>query len=227
VIHLYALTAEPPASVGLVGVDGAPVTTLAAGALVGVTSEHRSAPEVTADNALAHAAVVAAVADQVPTLPVRFGTHHRDHAALREALAETEDELLATLARIGHAVEYVVRAGAGPAASQASAPAPADDSVGQRQGPGRRYLEERLAEQHAAEAAEAAARARVAAATAGLDTLAIAIAERVGRSGPERCFLVDRDATAAFAAAAAAATEDGLVVGGPWPPFTFAAEVTR
>jgi hypothetical protein len=107
-------------------------------------------------------------------------------------------------------------------------PTRADDDDGRSRGPGRRYLEERLAEQHAAEAADAAARARVGAATAGLDTIAIAVAERVGRSGPERCFLVDREATDAFAeAAAAAAAEGGLVVGGPWPPFTFAAEVTR
>jgi hypothetical protein len=223
VIHLYALTAGPPPPVDVAGIDGAPLSTVDAGALLAVASEHAAAPPATASNALAHATVIAAVGEMVPSLPIRFGAHHRDHAAVRSALAETEDLLLATLARVGHAVEYVVRAEPAPTVA---APVPA--TTGEDEGRGRRYLEERLAEQRAAGAAEAAVRDRVAAATTGLEPLATEVTERLGRAGPERCFLVDRGTRAAFEAAAATATAAAdLVLGGPWPPFTFAAEVTR
>jgi hypothetical protein len=223
VIHLYAVTGGPPPLVDVPGIDGAPVSTVDAGALLAVASEHTAAPPATPANALVHATVIAAVGERTPSLPVRFGAHHRDPAAVRAALAEAEDVLLATLARVGHAVEYVVRAEPAPTTG-APVPTPADEGEGR----GRRYLEERLAEQRAAGAAAAALRERVVAATSRLDGLATEVTERLGRSGPERCFLVDRRASAAFEAAAAAATaDDDLVLGGPWPPFTFAAEVTR
>jgi hypothetical protein len=223
VIHLYAVTAAPPPPVGVAGIDGVALSTVDAGALLAVASEHAAAPPATASNALAHATVIAAVGEQVPSVPVRFGAQHRDQAAVRSALTETEDLLLATLARVGNAVEYVVRAEATPATGD-PVPTPVDEGEGR----GRRYLEERLAEQRAARAAEDAVRERVAAATTGLEGLAIEISERLGRAGPERCFLVDRSARDAFEAAASAATADpDLVLGGPWPPFTFAAEVTR
>jgi hypothetical protein len=224
VIHLYAVTAELPPAVDVRGIDGADLSTVDAGALLAVASEHATAPTADAANALAHATVIAAVGDQVPSLPVRFGAHHRDHAAVRAALAETEDLLLATLARVGHAVEYVVRTEPTPATgAPVSTPTGGGD-----EGRGRRYLEERLAEQRAATAAADAVRERVAVATAALEALAIEVTERLGRSGPERCFLVDRSTHETFETAAAAATADSdLVLGGPWPPFTFAAEVTR
>jgi hypothetical protein len=223
VIHLYAVTAGPPPPLDVPGIDGVALSTVDADTLSAVASEHAAAPRATASNALAHASVIAAVGDRVPSLPVRFGAHHRDQAAVRSALAETEDVLLATLARVGHAVEYVVRAESAPVIGR-TVQTPAAEGEGQ----GRRYLEERLAEQRAAGAAADAVRERVAVATTSLEGLAIEVTERRGRAGPERCFLVDRSASDAFETAAAVATADlDLVVGGPWPPFTFAAEVTR
>jgi hypothetical protein len=225
VIHLYALTATPPTELLATGVDDAPPVVHAAGALHAVVTEHERSPATTAANALAHARLVADVADRTGCLPVRFGTHHLDVAALRAALVDVETAALAALTEVGDGVEFVVRAG--PAAPSRPAPPElaADDT---EVPPGRRYLESRLAEQRAAEASAVAIRERLAAATDPLVPLARSVTERVGRHGPERCFLVPRGDAAPFETEARAVTTGtDLVLGGPWPPFTFAEEALR
>jgi hypothetical protein len=230
VIHLYAVTATPPTELLTTGVEDAPPAVHAAGALHAVVSEHDRAPATTAANALAHARVVADVADRTPCLPVRFGTHHLDVAALRTALTEVESAALAALVEVGDGVEFVVRTDpAAPADPAPTDPVPAEPASDDAEvPPGRRYLESRLAEQRAAEASAAAVRERLAAATDPLVPLARSVTERVGRHGPERCFLVPRPEVERFEIEARAVTTRAeLVLGGPWPPFTFAEEALR
>jgi hypothetical protein len=223
VIHLYAVTLDAPHDLDVTGIERRPVTTVRCGDLYAVVSEHERAPATTEANALAHASVVGAAAARQAALPVRFGIDHVDLAALQQALADAASELRATIARIGDAVEFVVRAAA-PLPAPTPVTVPADD-VPQR---GRSYLEARLADQRAA----AAARARVAAdletATDPLAALARTTITIEGHGGPERCFLVARSAADGFAAAGASLVEarDDLVFGGPWPPYTFAQDAT-
>jgi hypothetical protein len=221
VIHLYAVTADAPPALDVLGIDGVPLHHPACGALHATISEHPRAPTVSADSATAHAAVVAAVAEQVPAVPIRFGVDHTDVGSLQEALAEVERSLLDTLARIGDGVEFVVRATAAPPPAP-QVTIPANGTVAR----GRTYLEERLRERHALRDTHERIAADLATVTAPLIDRALDTADRVGHAGPERCFLVPRAQAPRFAAAAGEALDgrDDLLVGGPWPPYTFAGE---
>jgi hypothetical protein len=216
VIHLYTLSGSAP-TVAVAGVDGEPVEVVAAGGLYATISHHATAPTTSAEAALAHAAVVATVSDEVGALPVRYGTHHRDLAALRTALAAHEPALVAQLHRVGDAVEFLV----GPAETPAplSTPVPSPGAVRT----GRAYLEGRLAAQHERDRLRRATIERIVTATAPVTTLAIETLDVDGRRGPERCFLVPRTEAGRFADAARAAlrSEPTLHLGGPWPPYTF------
>jgi hypothetical protein len=214
VIHLYALSSAAP-STPVTGLDGAPITHPACGSLVASVSEHPRAPEPTRERALAHAAAISAVADQVPTLPVRFGVVHTGLDPLRRTLADHEEDLLGALDRVGGCVEFVVRGAPPPQAPPPRPPLPDEG--------GRAYMQRRLTEDRAARERDAATAAVVTVATDPLRDLARQVLDRTGASGPERCFLVDRVQVAAFAAAAGEllAERDDLVLGGPWPPFSF------
>ncbi len=221
-IHLYALTARPSSHGEVTGIDGQPVASVDCGSLQATVSEHARAPSSSRDAALAHAAVVAAVAERGPTLPVRFGTDHPDRDSLRTSVAASADALVAALERVRNGVEFVLRPVAPPVPAVEPAASTASSSGA---GGGRAYLEQRLADEQAARTAHEREVRRLQDATAaGLEDRAMAIAERTGRFGPERCFLVSRDDAEGFAAAAVAALADheGIALGGPWPPYTFA-----
>jgi hypothetical protein len=222
VIHLYAVTAIAPTPPDVRGIDDAPLRHPACGALHATISEHPHAPAASAASATAHAAVVAAVAEQLPTVPIRFGVDHSDAASLRRSLAEAEHTLLRTLERVGDAVEFVIRSRAAP-----PPPSPVvipDDGTDAR---GRTYLQDRLRAQQEARTAEERLRTELAAATAPLAEHASETTDRVGRAGPERCFLVARAQTSRFAEAADELLDgrDELLLVGPWPPYTFVGDV--
>jgi hypothetical protein len=216
VIHLYTLSSTAP-TLAVAGVDGEPVEVVAAGRLYATVSHHPAAPTASADAAVAHAAVVAAVADEVGALPVRYGTHHRDLSALRTSLAGDEPALLAQLDRVGDAVEFMV--GLAEAPSPLPAPIPSRGEASS----GRAYLEGRLAAQRERDRHRRVAIDRIVTATAPVAALALESVDVDGRRGPERCFLVPRTGAPGFADAARAAlrSEPTLSLGGPWPPYTF------
>jgi hypothetical protein len=220
VIHLYALTGRDVSVAGVDGIDGAPLRCVPCGPLHAVVSDHPTAPSASRATALTHADVVATVAASAPTLPVRFGTDHADRDALCRSLEETADRLVTELERIGGCVEFVVR-GAGPPPVPTPPATPA--TVPSGGGPGRAYLERRLAEEQATRSAEDLVAEQLRTSTEPLDRLAVDVQGRRGPAGVERCYLVPgRDADRFAAAADRIADRDALVVGGPWPPYTFA-----
>ena len=90
----------------LVGLGDAPICTVpwlnvAAAASYVDVPEHRPTPE----RVLRHEAVVEALRQMGPSLPVRFGTVLASRDAVARALAETYSVLLADLARLGNKVE--------------------------------------------------------------------------------------------------------------------------
>jgi hypothetical protein len=222
VIHLYALAEGEVAGdlSGISGVDAAPVRQVAVPPLRAVVSEHERAPRVSRQRALEHARATLDVCRRCPATPVRYGAHHVDVAALRDAVAEREADLLASVRRVGGHLEVVVRF--------ADEPAPLVTPAGEDVAPedvGRTYLEDRRRRLQAEREASRVAAAELREATAGLDPAATSVVEHDdGRRGPERCWLVahgDADGLAASARRLARA-DDRLVVGGPWPPYTFA-----
>ncbi|HWB70795.1 MAG TPA: GvpL/GvpF family gas vesicle protein [Egibacteraceae bacterium] len=217
-IHLYALTAEPVALGGLRGVGGAAVRLVDCGSLCAVVSEHEQAPPALTGHALAHAAVVAAVARTVPTLPVRFGSRHGDEQTLRGRIGQRQGQLSAQLRRLGRHVEFAVRAAPEPEAQPSQARAGT--------GSGRAYLQRRLGQQQAARCAAEAARHRLRTRTAALGGLSVLTSERDGPRGPETAYLVEAEHAERFRALAAEAVagDPCLLLAGPWPPYTFAAQ---
>lgn len=240
-IHLYALARGSRLPSGFLGVEGAELEIVPCGSIEAVVSQHEHAPTANRAGALRHAAVVAKVAQHAEVVPVSFGVQHRHRAGLQDAVGAAAPELLRSLRRVGGYVEFVVRhasaRGTRPpraleppdrSAPDGSAPdgfAPDRATTGHRAG--RRHLEERLlAEQRRARDAEWIATAELRALTSPLDGQAAVVVDRAGPHGPQRCFLVERDALVPFTAAASACLEDReeLVLGGPCPPYTSATE---
>ncbi len=217
-IHLYAVTAATLPTRHLAGLEGASVTTVACGTLHAAVSRHERPPEANQTAALAHAAVVDRVSGLVPAVPVRFGVHHRSDAGLRAAISRHADELHTTLDRVGDHVEFMVRFANRPP------PAPAVDIPNDATTPGLRYLHQRMAEERAARDASTVMEQQLREATAELAEQAVAVVERAGIHGPERCFLVPRSQADRFRRSSTrTAAHDRVVIGGPWPPYTFAA----
>ena len=224
-IHLYAL-ARAGGDPRVAGIAAAPVVTFEAAGLHAIVSHHDGAVPATPDAALAHVTVIEALAAHTDVLPVRFGPGHADTATLRAELGRIRPQLHTLLDRVAGHVEFVVRVTEPPApASVEAGPAHAEPAApGAGQGQGRAYLEGRRALLRAEADRQEALRDRLRSITGALASAAAAVRDTTGRSGPERCFLVPRPAASAFAAQARQLTEGAgdLVVGGPWPPFTFA-----
>ena len=236
-IHLYALCAGPGDLADLRGVDDAPVHAVEVDrGLVAVHSEHARRPVPTRERALRHFEVVTAACRRCErALPVRYGEVHHDLPALCEALRADTADLRARLDRVGGHVEILVRLAAPPrtdpvpaepSASEpvavGAAPAPPDAEA---PGAGRAYLQARRDAEARTAAAHAAAVTTLRRPTQHLAVLAAEVVERAGPTGPERCFRVirhDAEQLLATARTAAATSDDDLVVGGPWPPYTFA-----
>ena len=222
-IHLYAVARGARLPRDLRGLGEAALEIVPCGPLDAVVSQHAGSPQADRAAALRHAAVVAAVAEHASVVPVRFGVQHVDRASLQGAVRAAAPGLLRAMERVGGHVEFVVR---GQPVTQARAGAAPDRPWLAEGAPGRAYLEARLAEQRRARQAEQVATAELRALTGPLDDQAVVVVERVGPQGPERCYLVERSALAAFTAAASRCLRDReeLVLGGPWPPYTFATE---
>lgn len=232
-IHLYALTAVPVALDAVAGVDGHVVRSLACPPLHAVVSDHDGAPGATRERALAHARVVAATGDLTDAVPVQYGALHAEEAGLRAAVADRAEELVRTMSRVGGHVEVVVRfvrppdAGAPSTPATVCAPPQAPGAAADTVGAGRAYLEARLERDRSERATRWAATRGLRERTAPFDRLAVEAVDRPGPWGSERCLLVPADDVEPLLAAAHAAAEEhgDLVVGGPWPPYTFASGV--
>jgi hypothetical protein len=233
VIHLYAVV-RGVVDPALPGLDDVPVTTLEVGRLRAVVTRHPERVRASEDAALRHVAVVEQLADRADVVPVRFGSDHGDERGLTAELEEQEERLHALLDRVGGHVEFVIRtsatSGSGSAAvspgggASGAAAAVGDLAAG---GSGRAYLEHRRDAVREREAAVLATRDRLREVSRSLVDEDVAVIDTDTRRGPERCFLVARGDAARFGERARrlAGEDGGLVVSGPWPPFTFAAAV--
>jgi hypothetical protein len=177
---------------------------------------------VSMEAVLQHEAVVEAVRQQGPALPVRFGTLFRDATAVVSALVERYDPLVADLDRLGDKVELSVTAlwAAPPADSDSIADAAAGSSAGGR------YLRARAAELRRDDAMRTRARG-----VAGeLDEVLgkLSLERRVSllptpRVAVRTAWLLEPGQVAAFRSAFASIRqrELRLLLTGPWPPYSF------
>jgi hypothetical protein len=207
VIELYAITDHPGpplprvAQLKLVPVDGlAAVCTPASDA------------EISPETLWRHEEVVEALMADRDLLPVRYGTHLEDEAAVARAVEERLDELAAALDRVRRAVELSVRVVAtGTRTSGGAAEEPSS---------GADYLRLRAR-------AEASHHRAATALDEPLSALARASVE--GRPRPPELFraayLVERDSVERFAAEVARLqnlnTGLSILCTGPWPPYSF------
>jgi hypothetical protein len=140
-------------------------------------------------------------------LPVQFGAFLHDEQSAERILMDRHDEFAAALDRVRGAVELSLRVRA----------------VGETQAVqanGREYLAARLARTDAARRLHER-----------LEALARTAVMRSGSDLFRASYLVDRDAVPAFVAEVARAQDDCpellLLCTGPWPPFSFAEDVTE
>src|SRR5262245_7991989 len=110
-LYVYAITeaeASPAPLEGLRGHATHGIDDLPLRAIVSELGEANA--EFTEDDMWGHEAVVEAVMEMGPVLPMRFGTALPDERSVRSLLAERRDDLIAGLERVRGAVELGVRA---------------------------------------------------------------------------------------------------------------------
>lgn len=187
------------------------------------------ATPTTMEAILHHEAVVEAVRQRVPALPVRFGTVFRDESSVASALAERYEPLAADLERLGDKVELSLTA------LWADPPSDDEPTADVRRDPawtsdhsGARYLLARAAELRRDDATKERARA----ASRALDAVlgALALDRRVSlvptpRVALRTSYLLDAADVDAFRAAFdTMRREHGelrMLLTGPWPPYSF------
>ena len=185
-------------------------------------------PRLTAEAALRHEAVVEAVRQHGPALPVRFGTVFRDAGAVARALSDKYDVLAADLERVGDKVELSLTALWPESSNDAQPQPPQGEPSPSASLRGAAYLRARAKELERGEAL--AERARALARELD-DTLGgVALERRVALMpkplvAVRATYLLDPGAVAAFRAAFdamhAARGELRLLLTGPWPPYSF------
>ncbi len=232
--YVYAILARetvlPP---GLVGFGGATLSTVPCGALAAATSPHDPGePHPTAESVLRHEAIVEALRQMGPALPVRFGTVLPNEGAVADALADRYDVLVADLARLGDKVEFGLTVLWDRPIGNDDEPrddrSPISREVTEAAGPGARYLRARLDEHRR----EAAARDRAKALAGDLDrALGSHTLERrctilaTSRLAVRAAYLLDpsrvRPFQETFQAIRRGHPDLRFLLSGPWPPYSF------
>jgi gas vesicle protein GvpL/GvpF len=211
VIWVYAVAERPdlPVPRGS-GLAEAPLEGVPAGPLLAVVTRHDQTPAEPAPDAFwAHERVVERVMEDRAVLPMRFGTMQADDAALRAALAERQDALLAALDHVRGRVELGVRA---IAADGNGAPEPDGEPVSGRDWMQRRLVTDRLAS----------------AVHDPLTALAVEDRRRAPAASGEllrAAYLVERGSLERFGAEVERLQRElpevAVLCTGPWPPYSF------
>jgi len=182
------------------------------------------------DDAFAHHAIVAAIAATGPCLPVRFGSWLADDAAAAALLADRHLSFQAALARVAGRSEIAVtlvwrESAVVPGRGRAVAGAPTA-------APGRRFLEGRREDIAAAEGRGEQAEALATRLLEGLGVDRADVRHELCPTAEVALSLSVLVPTAMADAAKDAASRlvgglDGVrgVVSGPWPPYSFTAEL--
>jgi hypothetical protein len=247
-LYAYALTRglTPADLEGRQGIDGEPLRLVEGEGLVVLVSEvsleefgeeglRRNLEDLRWLETVAtvHDRVARLAAERGPTAPLRLATVFLGEDSLRAQLAQWHDQAHRALDRVEGRTEWSVKAYAEPTARQAAAPT--DTSPGT--GAGRAYLQQRRAatqqrEQAAQEDAAIAeelhaALAPVAAASRLLPPQDKRLADYSGVMILNGTYLLDDARVEEFTATAAQLGDRHehvrLEVGGPWPPYSFAA----
>jgi hypothetical protein len=184
-------------------------------------------PTLSRDDAFAHHDLVAVLCDAGPCLPVRFGTWLTDEAAARRSLDADQDRFAAAIDRLADRREVAV--------TLLWHASPSLDGRGPAVAPSGRAFLERQRAMHAVTDDRRAAADRLA------ERLRRELAVDQGDVRHESCpsaevalslsLLARRDEADALKARAmtAVAALEGVrgVVSGPWPPYSFTAELER
>jgi hypothetical protein len=229
--YVYAIVPRdhqlPP---GLTGFGERELSTVMSGSLAAVTSRLASRDlQRTTENVLRHGAIVEALQQRGPTLPVRFGTVVADGETLARALAERRAELTADLARLGDKLEFglIVLWDRPPGDDDSRSDGSVDDD-GPGRGPGTRYLRARLAVSRREDARSEDARTIAAEIDAALGPCVLdrrcSIAP-TDRLAIRAAFLIEPTRFDACRRAIAEVRERRpdlrVLVSGPWAPYSF------
>lgn len=246
-LYIYAIVAadaQPPQVVGV----GGPIFVVRSGALGAVvayateaplTEGRAGAPTPSPRSLLRHEEIVEAICDEVPALPVRFGTTMPDGEAVTRALESRAETLLDDLRRLGGKVEMGVIAlwnpaeqPATPASAEPDAPRKPDEASERR--PGVSYLRQRQAHYQREEATRERAQRLGRELDAELAPHALLARRSVcpsERMALRDAYLLERAAIQAFERAFGEARrrhqEARLLLSGPWPPYSFVTPPAR
>lgn len=221
-LHLYAILEAPaPTQAMPTGIGrGSPVFIEACGlaCAASATADQPITPEPA--QVWRHQAVVEALMDGRPVLPLRFGALAEDVAACRRLLARHHEALRLQLDRVRHRVEFAVRV----AGVREPAPDPAPGAApGAALGPGATYLRA-LARRERRWPPSTADFPHDGLAAHAADRLLWARAE--GQPDLRASFLVAKpwvpDFLADIATLRRRRPDLGITVTGPWPPYSFA-----
>jgi hypothetical protein len=223
-LYVYCLAEDiaPPAEPAS-GISGARVEVLNVEGFSLMVSEFEgeSGVPITRDNALAHAAVVRSVLNEITPLPFRFGTV-TDEQRLRSYLASHQGALQTKLAHVRGCVEMSVKIIWN--ADQTDSDAGSDSG-----GPGARFLKEKRREILGGE--RRAEQAKQVAAWLQDRVRPLVRDEQVSLCSTEKLIvaaahLIERAATAEYrdrlSEARKMRPELHFLVSGPWPPYSFA-----
>ena len=217
-LYLYAITySEAGIKVDVAGVHGAPVRPFCHGSLAAILSEHadlRLMPD--ADEVWAHEAVLEAVMEDAPVLPMRLGSVVPDEAAVALMLDERREVFEHALENVRGAVELGFRAAIGAGEGQSLEVA----AVGSG-GPGTAYLMQRLGAQQRRDALGEQVHARL----CELARRHTALSSSLEGTSVTAAYLVDVDLVDSFRELVEGLQRevDGvtLTCTGPWPPYSF------
>ena len=216
-----------------VGLRGHPLRWIS-GATIGLwATEWPGDATLSRDVAFAHHKLVAAICDQGPSLPVRFGTWLVSEDVARRSVQEGEARFAAAVERLGDRREIAVtllwQEGAGPAEPAAAVGiAPGGVEAAPEGNPGRAFLDRKRTDHAATDSRRGTAEVL---AERLRSELAIEQADVRHETCPSvevalsLSLLARRDQAGALKAraTAAVATLPGVrgVVSGPWPPYSF------
>jgi hypothetical protein len=219
-LYVYAIVDAVPDSLGL-GLDGAPLRALESGRVAAVVGEHGCPAEPDEDKLWTHEAMVERLMEAAAVLPLRFGTTVTGEAELRAWLEAHEGELTTQLEAVRGAVEVSVRAEL-PAVKGNPDPTPGAREAAS----GTEYMRRRGQSIRA----DARARERLHEPLDALARRAVLFGPGVRAEQFRAAYLVDDERVEAFAAEVdrlAHELELEVSCTGPWPPYSFVAEVGR
>jgi hypothetical protein len=253
-VWMYGVTGGDPEAIadGVAGVGGAPPRTIAAAGLAAIVGDvgdreygeaalRRNLEDLDwlARTARAHHAVLEAVAERGPVVPMRLATLFASDAGVAGTLQERAEDFRGALSLISARSEWGVKGYAVKAADPAGAPGhQVAGREGPAAGPGAAYLQRRRAQLTASKDArqEALASARIVYAELGRFAVSSRLyppqaPDLAGQQTPmvlNAAYLVADERAGEFAAAVADLTARHrfvqLTLTGPWPAYSFVSE---